>query len=256
MNLIAASALLIPFFGTALGSGGVFCLRREMSLSLRGLLCSFAAGVMTAASVWSLLIPAMDPAYTDPLPDWVPVTVGFWIGTASLLAVDRFLSRWEEKKKAVIGRRDRMLLLAVTVHNLPEGMAVGAVVAGYLFGQGSVSSAEVVALAIGIALQNLPEGAIVSMPLKASGYPKGKAFAAGVLSGAIEPVGGLFMLLAAELLLPVLPYLLGFAAGAMLYVVIVELLPEAERSVRSVGCVLSFSLGFTGMMLLDHILSA
>lgn len=254
MILVCAAGLLIPFIGTTVGSACVYFMKEKMAGAMRGILCGFAAGVMTAASVWSLLIPAMEAPYTVLMPDWFPAIVGFWVGVVGLLWLDRRLQTVECGNGAIV-QQDKMLLLAVTLHNLPEGMAVGAVAAGYLFGKGEVSSAAVLALAIGIGLQNFPEGAIVSMPLHLSGIGKTRSFAAGTLSGAIEPLGGALMLVAADLILPLLPYLLGFAAGAMVYVALVELIPETWASLKPSGGVLSFSAGFTIMMLMDCILS-
>ena len=257
-SLILAG-LLLPFAGTVFGSACVFFMRKQMKRGLRGVLCGFAAGVMMAASIWSLLIPALENPNCVKLPAWFPATAGFYFGIWGLLLIDHTLQKVDNRsgasqKDGVHG--DRMLLLAVTLHNLPEGMAVGAAIAACLFGSGEVSRAAVIALSVGIGLQNFPEGAIVSMPLHASGMKKTPAFAAGSLSGMIEPIGGLLMLAAAECMLPVLPYLLGFAAGAMIYVVLEELLPEMQECLPPQMRVLSFSVGFVCMMLLDFILSA
>ena len=194
--ILILAGLFIPFAGTVFGSACVYFLRDQMKRGLRGVLCGFAAGVMTAASVWSLLIPAMEAPYTHWLPDWFPAVVGFWIGIIGLLWLDNRL-QVSESGNAAIGQQDRMLVLVVTLHNLPEGMAVGAVTAGCLFGNGEVTAAAVLALAIGIGLQNFPEGAAISPPLYQRGQSRGKAFLGGFLSGTVEPIFGMAVLLAA-----------------------------------------------------------
>lgn len=227
--------VLLPFFGTSLGAACVFFLHKLPGDGLQRVLLGFAAGVMAAASVWSLLIPAIDRA--APLGTWafLPAAVGLWLGVLLLYRMD---------KKAPESSRTHTLTLAVTLHNVPEGMAVGAAYAGCLAAGGDLAPALTLALAIGI--QNVPEGAVISLPLRAEGRPKSRAFIAGVLSGAVEPLGAALTIAAAQLIVPALPYLLGFAAGAMLYVVAVELLPTSAR-----GGALSAAVGFTVMMVLD-----
>ncbi len=248
--------LLIPFAGTAAGSACVFFMRRELRRGVQRALTGFAGGVMTAASVWSLLIPAMRQSSGMGAWAFVPAAAGFWLGVLFLLALDRVIPHLHMFAEKAEGPRTRlarttMLVLAVTLHNIPEGMAVGVVFAGLAAGAGRISSGAALALAIGIAVQNFPEGAIISMPLCAEGKSRGRAFAAGVLSGAVEPVGAHLTLLAASLVVPAMPYLLSFAAGAMIYVVVEELIPEMAAGEHSDVGVLMFSLGFTLMMALD-----
>lgn len=248
--------LLLPFLGTALGSACVFFMRREMSRTLQRALQGFAAGVMVAASIWSLLIPAMEQSSELGKLSFAPAAVGFWAGILFLLLLDRtiphlhMVSGEREGPKREL-RRTTMLVLAVTLHNIPEGMAVGVVYAGFLTGNAGISALGAFSLALGIAIQNFPEGAIISMPLTAEGASKRRAFWYGTLSGAVEPVGALLTILFAQLVVPALPYLLSFAAGAMLYVVVEELIPEMSEGAHSnVGTVL-FAAGFTLMMALD-----
>lgn len=245
MPLEAITALLLPFTGTALGATWVFLLGRSPYRCLNG----FAAGVMVAASIWSLLLPAMEhSAHYGP---WAffPALAGIWIGIGFLRILDHRCRRLLQREDSVT-----MTVLAVTLHNLPEGMAVGVVIAGWLEDQGTVSTAAMLVLSLGIALQNLPEGAIVSMPLAASGTKKGRAWIWGVLSGTVEPIGAVLTLLLAELVVPLLPYLLSFSAGAMLYVVVEELIPEMSREDPTATSTLAFGLGFTLMMTLDVVL--
>lgn len=249
-------SIFLPFLGTALGAGCVFFMRDQMSRTLQRALTGFAAGVMVAASVWSLLIPAMEQAVGLGKWSFFPAAAGFWIGVLFLLLLDRLIphlhmnSEQAEGPRAVLSRTT-MMVLAVVLHNLPEGMAVGVVLAGWLGGSAELGFAAALTLSVGIAIQNFPEGAIISMPLRAEGTGKGRAFAYGVLSGAVEPAGALLTILAAGLAVPALPYLLGFAAGAMVYVVVEELIPEmSEGDHSNVGTIL-FALGFTLMMALD-----
>ena len=247
--------LLIPFLGTAAGSACVFFMRRDLKQSVQRALTGFAGGVMTAASVWSLLIPAMQQSEGMGAWAFVPAAVGFWIGILFLLLLDRVIPHLHMFAEKAEGPRTRlartsMMVLAVTLHNIPEGMAVGVVYAGLLSGSAEITGGAL-ALALGIAIQNFPEGAIISMPLRAEGKSRGKAFADGVLSGAVEPVGAVLTILAASLIVPAMPYLLSFAAGAMIYVVVEELIPEMSSGVHSNIGVLMFSLGFTLMMALD-----
>ncbi|MBQ9329546.1 MAG: ZIP family metal transporter [Oscillibacter sp.] len=249
--------LLIPFLGTSLGAGCVFFLRRDMGRELRRALQGFAAGVMTAASVWSLLLPAMEQAAEQGELPVVPAVGGFWLGVLFLLLLDRWVphlhlgSEEPEGPESPLSKTAK-LLLAVTIHNIPEGMAVGVVYAGYL--SGGITAMGALSLALGIAIQNVPEGAIISLPLAAEGFGRRRAFGWGVLSGAVEPVGAAVTVLATALVLPVLPLLLSFAAGAMLYVVVEELIPEMSQGPHSNTGTLSFAAGFTVMLALDVLL--
>lgn len=252
-------ALLIPFLGTVLGSACVFFMGKSLDLKLQKALQGFASGVMVAASVWSLLIPSFDLASSMGKLSFIPPVVGFWFGIVFLLALDHLIPHihlGSEQKEGIKSnfKKTTMMVLAVTIHNLPEGMAVGVVYAGFLSGNSGITAMGALSLALGIAIQNFPEGAIISMPLRAEGSSKRKAFASGSFSGAVEPIGALLTILASALFLPVLPYLLAFAAGAMIYVVVEELIPEMSQEPHSnVGTVM-FALGFTLMMSLDVIL--
>lgn len=246
--------LMIPFFGTSLGAALVFFLHRQISERLQHFLTGFAAGVMVAASFWSLLQPALDESESMGKFSFVPAAVGFLFGIFFLLILDRatphmHMDHQEEGPKSGL-KRTTKLILAVTLHNVPEGMAVGVVYAGWLNG-GGVTRSMAIALALGIAIQNFPEGAIVAMPLRAEGMSRTKTFLYGVLSGAVEPVAGLLTILAAGIIVPVLPYLLAFAAGAMMYVVVEELIPEMSEGKHSNLGTIAFSLGFVLMMILD-----
>ena len=248
--------LLIPFLGTAAGSACVFFMRRSLRPNMQRALTGFASGVMTAASIWSLLIPAMQQSAGMGSWAFLPAAVGFWIGILFLLLLDRkipHLHMFAEKAEGPKTRlaRTSMMVLAVTLHNIPEGMAVGVVYAGLLSGSAEITAGGALALALGIAIQNFPEGAIISMPLCAEGKSKKKAFFNGVLSGAVEPVGAVLTIWAASLVIPAMPYLLSFAAGAMMYVVVEELIPEMSAGEHSNTGVLMFALGFTLMMALD-----
>ena len=250
------TGIFLPFLGTALGAACVFFLRGGMGRTLQRALTGFAAGVMTAASIWSLLVPAMDQAEAMGKWAFVPAAVGFWAGILFLLLLDRLIphlhlnSQETEGPKSSLSRT-MMLVLAVVLHNLPEGMAVGVVLAGWRTGQASVSLAAALTLSLGIAIQNFPEGAIISMPLRAEGVSKPKSFLYGVLSGAVEPAGALLTIAFASVLMPLLPYFLSFAAGAMVYVVVEELIPEMSEGEHSnIGTIL-YAAGFTLMMVLD-----
>lgn len=254
MNVLLG--LIIPFLGTASGSGCVFFMKNDLCRSVQRALTGFAAGVMTAASIWSLMIPAMEQADSMGKLAFLPAVVGFWCGILFLLLLDSLIPHLHmnsEKAEGMPSRlaRTTMMVLAVTLHNIPEGMAVGIVYAGFLTGSADMTAGGALALAIGIAIQNFPEGAIISMPLHSEGKSKVKAFAGGVLSGAVEPVGALLTILFASHLLPVMPYLLSFAAGAMIYVVVEELIPEMSEGEHSNIGVIMFSVGFTLMMTLD-----
>ena len=248
--------VLIPFLGTSLGAGCVFFMKKSLSDTVQRALTGFAAGVMVAASVWSLLIPAIERSAGMGKLAFLPAVLGFWVGVLFLLALDHIIphlhanSGQPEGPKSQL-RRTTMMVLAVTLHNIPEGMAVGVVYAGYLAGDGQITAAGALALSLGIAIQNFPEGAIISMPLRAEGMKKSRAFAGGVLSGAVEPIGAVLTILAAGLIVPALPYFLSFAAGAMLYVVVEELIPEMSQGRHSNIGTVFFALGFSVMMLLD-----
>lgn len=256
MPIEGLQGILLPFAGTSLGAACVFFLRGTLPAKLQRMLTGFAAGVMVAASVWSLLVPAMEQAAD--LGQWafLPAVTGFWLGILFLLLLDRTVPHLHQNSGEPEGPRTRlkratMLVLAVTLHNIPEGMAVGVVLAGWMSGSSGITAAGALALSIGIALQNVPEGAIISLPLLAEGVGRGRAFRYGVLSGIVEPLAALLTIWAAELILPALPYLLSFAAGAMVYVVVEELIPEASAGEHSNLGTLFFAAGFTIMMALD-----
>lgn len=248
--------ILVPFLGTALGASCVLFMKNMMKASVQEVLNGFAAGVMVAASVWSLLLPAMEQEADMGTWAFVPAVAGFWIGLLILLVLDKAVLHLYQvsggpKGKCVVLKGTTMLVLAVTLHNIPEGMAVGAAFAGCLSGNTAVIVAGALMLSVGIAIQNIPEGAIVSMPLKAGGMKKGRAFLYGVLSGAVEPAAALLTILASGFVVPILPYLLSFAAGAMIYVVVEELIPEMSEGQDSNMGTVFFALGFTLMMALD-----
>ena len=255
MNAETVLGILIPFLGTSLGAAMVFVLRRDISASLQKMLTGFAAGVMVAASFWSLLQPALESSESMGSLSFLPAAIGFLVGVGFLLLLDEItphmhFNNQDEGPKSGL-KRTTKLILAVTLHNIPEGMAVGVVYAGFLSGNAGITSAGALALALGIAIQNFPEGAIVSMPLKAEGMKKGKTFLFGVLSGVVEPIAAAATILAAGAVVPIMPYLLAFAAGAMMYVVVEELIPEMSEGRHSNVGVIAFSLGFTVMMALD-----
>lgn len=248
--------LLIPFVGTTLGAAMVFLMRKQINLKIQKLLLGFAAGVMIAASVWSLLIPALEMAQDRGGVAWVPAAIGFLVGILFLLALDSLIphlhlnSNKPEGMKAKL-KNTTMLVLAVTLHNIPEGMAVGVVFAGMLAGNTGITLAGAFALAIGIAIQNFPEGAIISMPLKNEGMSKSKAFLYGTLSGVVEPIAAAFTVVLTSVVVPILPYLLSFAAGAMIYVVVEELIPESQQGEHSNIGTIGVAMGFVLMMILD-----
>ena len=248
--------ILIPFLGTSLGAGCVFFLKNSLRDGVQRALTGFAAGVMVAASVWSLLIPAMEQAADLGRLAFFPAAVGFWLGILFLLLLDHLIPHLHQNSLQAEGpksqlQRTTMMVLAVTLHNIPEGMAVGVVYAGYLAGTAQITAAGALALSLGIAIQNFPEGAIISMPLRAEGMKKGRAFWGGVLSGIVEPIGAVLTILAAGIVVPALPYLLSFAAGAMLYVVVEELIPEMSQGQHSNVGTVFFAVGFSVMMVLD-----
>jgi len=254
-----AIGLLIPLLGTMLGSAFVFFMKDEMSERVQKSLLGFASGVMVAASAWSLLIPAMEMEEAKGAWSVVPAAVGFLAGVGFLLLIDELTPHLHVGSSQPEGLRSKlsrtaMLALAVTIHNLPEGMAVGVVFAGAEQGAANISIASAVAVSLGIAIQNVPEGAIISMPMRAEGNSRWRAFMLGSLSGAVEPVGGLAVILLASLLTPILPYMLAFAAGAMIYVVVEELIPEASSGEHSNLSTIGFAIGFVLMMVLDVVL--
>lgn len=256
MNAAILPGLWIPFAGTALGAGCVFFMKKELGDKVRRALTGFASGVMVAASIWSLIIPAMDQSEGMGSLSFLPACVGFWLGMLFLLFLDSVIPHLHMNADKAEGPRAKlkkttMMVLAVTLHNIPEGMAVGVVYAGLASGNSSITTGGALALALGIAIQNFPEGAIISMPLCAEGKSKSKAFLDGVLSGAVEPIGAFVTILAASFIIPAMPYLLSFAAGAMMYVVIEELIPEMSEGEHSNIGVIMFALGFTLMMALD-----
>lgn len=248
--------LLIPFLGTSLGAACVFFMKKSLGDLVQRALAGFAAGVMVAASVWSLLIPAIEQSEAMGAFAFLPAFIGFWIGVLFLLALDHLIphlhvgSDEAEGPKSKLGRTT-MMVLAVTLHNIPEGMAVGVMYAGLLLGNMQITAASALALSIGIAIQNFPEGAIISMPLRAEGESRGKAFLGGVLSGIVEPIGAILTIIAAQFIVPALPYLLSFAAGAMVYVVVEELIPEMSQGRHSNIGTIFFAVGFSIMMMLD-----
>lgn len=251
--------LLLPFAGTTLGAACVYLLKKEIPEKLQKSLIGFAAGVMVAASVWSLLIPAMDMTPADGFMKVFPAAVGFIAGMAFLLILDKItphqhlMDAESEGPKSSLSRTTK-LALAVTLHNIPEGMAVGVSLVAALDAEASLPMASALALALGIAIQNFPEGAIVSMPFRSDGASRNRAFALGTLSGIVEPVAAVITLMCASFIIPALPYLLAFAAGAMLYVVVEELIPETQEGRHSNLGTIGFAAGFVLMMILDVVL--
>lgn len=251
--------LIIPLLGTMLGSAFVFFMKEDLPERVQKTLLGFASGVMLAASVWSLLIPSMEMEEAQGAWSVLPAAVGFLLGIGFLLALDDLtphLHLGTDKPEGPRSKLSRtaMLALAVTIHNLPEGMAVGVVFAGAEQGAAHLTLASAVAVSLGIAIQNIPEGAIISMPMRAAGNSRWRSFLIGSLSGAVEPLGGLAVVLLASLLTPVLPYMLSFAAGAMFYVVIEELIPEASSGKHSNLSTIGFAIGFVLMMVLDVVM--
>ena len=257
MMLYAFYGIMIPFLGTVMGASCVLFMKNAMSDRLQRALSGFAAGVMVAASIWSLIIPALEQAEAD-MGKWsfIPAVVGFWAGIFFLLLLDHVIPHLHRNADEAEGPKSRlqkttMLVLAVTLHNIPEGMAVGVVYAGYITGSANITAMGALALSLGIAIQNFPEGAIISMPLQAEGIKKHKAFLSGAASGIVEPLGALLTMTFAGLVIPLLPYLLSFAAGAMLYVVVEELIPEMSAGKHSNIGTVFFAAGFSVMMILD-----
>ena len=256
MDINVFYGILIPFLGTSAGAACVFFMKKNLNEQIQRALTGFAAGVMVAASIWSLLMPAFEQSSGLGKLSFVPAAVGFWIGVLFLLLLDHMIPHLHQNSNKAEGpksklQRTTMLVLAVTLHNIPEGMAVGVVYAGFLSGNTKITAASALALSLGIAIQNFPEGAIISLPLCGEGMSRRKAFVCGVLSGIVEPIGGFITILIAGLISPVLPYLLAFAAGAMMYVVIEELIPECQDGMHSNIGTIGASLGFALMMVLD-----
>ena len=248
--------ILIPFLGTTAGAACVFFMKKSLGDLVQRSLAGFAAGVMVAASIWSLLIPAIEQSAAMGTFAFFPALLGFWLGVLFLLALDHLIPHLHVGSEQAEGPKSRlarttMMVPAVTLHNIPEGMAVGVVYAGYLSGSAQITAAGALALSLGIAIQNFPEGAIISLPLRAEGMGKARAFWGGVLSGIVEPIGAVLTILAASLIVPALPYLLSFAAGAMLYVVVEELIPEMSQGAHSNIGTVFFAVGFSLMMVLD-----
>lgn len=248
--------LTIPFLGTTLGAAMVFFMKNQMNKKVEKLLLGFASGVMIAASVWSLLIPSIDMAKEQSVIEWLPATVGFLLGIFFLLILDSIIPHLHLNSDNPEGLKSKlekttMMVLAVTLHNIPEGMAVGVVFAGAMAQNAGITMAGAIALAIGIAIQNFPEGAIISMPLKSEGMSKPKAFLFGTLSGIVEPIGAAITIALTNLVVPILPYFLSFAAGAMIYVVVEELIPESQSGEHSNIGTIGVAIGFVIMMVLD-----
>ena len=256
MNYQVVLGILIPLIGTTAGSGLVYFLKDDLSQKANRSLSGFAAGVMFAASIWSLLIPAFEHASQLGVWSFVPGVIGFWLGILLLLVIDNLIPHFHVATEEVEGpssslRRTTKMVLAIVIHNIPEGMAVGVLFGAYLAGDSSISLASAIILSIGIAIQNFPEGTIVSMPLRAEGFSKHKAFLVGAGSGVVEPIAAVITIFLAQIMVPLLPYALGLAAGAMIYVVVEELIPAMAEGEHSHVGTLFFSLGFTVMMVLD-----
>lgn len=256
IDIVIVKGIMIPFIGTALGSSLVLFMRGELKGATQKSLTGFAAGVMVAASIWSLLIPSMEQAKSMGRLSFIPAFIGFWLGTCFLLLLDRMVPHLHMNASAPEGPECRLgksakMLLALAIHNIPEGMAVGVVYAGILSGNTNITIGGAMALSVGMAIQNFPEGAIISMPLHGEGMSKQRAVFYGILSGIVEPIAGFIMIFAASFLFPVMPYLLAFAGGSMIYVVVEELIPEMSEGEHSNIGVVFFSLGFTLMMALD-----
>ena len=248
--------IMIPFLGTTLGAACVFFMKKSFGDLVQRALVGFAAGVMVAASIWSLLIPAIEQSEGMGKLSFLPAFIGFWVGVLFLLMLDHLIphlhvgSDQAEGPKSRLGRTT-MMVLAVTLHNIPEGMAVGVMYAGFLAGNAQITAASALVLSLGIAIQNFPEGAIISLPLRSEGNKRSRSFALGVLSGAVEPVGAILAIALASIVTPILPYMLAFAAGAMIYVVVEELIPEASEGEHSNLGTIAFAIGFALMMMLD-----
>ena len=250
-TLYSIAGILIPFIGTSFGSGLVFLIGEKFSEKFNKIIVGFAAGVMLAASIWSLILPSVEMAEEQGVISFIPATVGFALGVIFLIFINKLAEKFENKRS---GKKLNMTIFSVTLHNIPEGMAVGVCFAGFLAQNAGISLLEAIVLAIGIGIQNIPEGAIVSMPLKSGGMNKIKSFGYGVLSGIVEPISALITILLINIVVPILPYLLAFAAGAMVFVVVEELIPEMHENNKSVLGVVGVTTGFLVMMVLDIVL--
>lgn len=256
MTIATIEGLMIPFIGTSLGAACVFFMRKSFNIMVEKALTGFAAGVMVAASIWSLLIPAMEQSKDMGSFAFVPAVAGFWLGVLFLLGLDHIIPHLHRNTEETEGpkttlKKTTMMLLAVTMHNIPEGMAVGVVYAGWMTGNSGITAMGALVLSVGIAIQNFPEGAIISLPLRAQGMSRSRAALYGILSGAVEPIAAMLTIMAAGFIIPALPYLLSFAAGAMIYVVIEELIPEMSQGKHTDTGAVMFAFGFTVMMMLD-----
>lgn len=256
MSIEIIRGIAIPFLGTSLGATCVLFMKKELPSVIQKALTGFAAGVMMAASVWSLLIPALEESGSYGRLSFLPAVIGFWLGILFLLLLDHVIphlhiSSNDEEGPHVSLKRTTKMVLAVTLHNIPEGMAVGVVYAGFLSGNYDITALQALSLSLGIAIQNFPEGAIISMPLHAEGMSKKKSCIYGILSGITEPIGAILTIMAIDFILPALPYFLSFAAGAMVYVIVEELIPEMAQGHHSNIATLLFAFGFTLMMILD-----
>jgi len=256
MTIEMLQEIFIPFVGTTLGAGCVFFVKDKLNRRLQRIFTGFAAGVMVAASIWSLLIPSLESAEEMGKLAFIPATVGFWLGIFFLAAMDKAVPHLHVNSDTAEGpksklKRTTMMTLALVLHNIPEGMAVGVVYAGAIMQDAEITVAAALVLSLGIAIQNFPEGAIISIPLHGEGMKKSKAFTYGMLSGIVEPLAAVMTILVAEFVVPVLPYMLGFAAGAMIYVVVEELIPEMSEGEHSHLGTFMFMLGFTAMMIMD-----
>lgn len=246
--------VLIPFLGTSIGGALVFFMRKNINIKINKILLGFAAGVMVAASVWSLIIPAIEQSVALGNLSWLPAVIGLIVGFAFLLILDMIINRINRKNEDYCGenkKKKSLLVLSITLHNIPEGMAVGVALAGAYYGNAMLSLSAALALAVGMAIQNIPEGAIVSMPLRLAGKSKTKSFFAGVLSGIVEPIFAVITFFITGFVTPILPYVLAFAAGSMLYVVVEEIIPEASENGYSNFCTIGFAVGFIIMLILD-----
>ena len=249
--LYSILGILIPFLGTSFGSGFVFFMKNDMKQKVKKLIIGFASGVMIAASIWSLILPSIEMAEEQGMVSYLPATIGFSVGVLFLIFINKIATQIENKCE---GKKLNMLLFSVTLHNIPEGMAVGVGFAGFLAGNTGITLMEAFVLAIGIAIQNIPEGAIISMPLKMEGKNKKEAFLCGVLSGVVEPIAAIITICLTNVVVPILPYLLAFAAGAMIFVVVDELVPEINEGDKSQIGMIGLTIGFLVMMILDVVL--
>ena len=259
MTIEMLQEIFIPFAGTTLGAGCVFFIKGKLNMRLQRIFTGFAAGVMVAASIWSLLIPSLENAGHMGKWAFMPAVVGFWLGVIFLAAMDKAVPHLHMNSETAEGpksklQRTTMMILALVLHNIPEGMAVGVLYAGAMMQEADITVTAALVLSLGIAIQNFPEGAIISIPLHGEGVKKSKAFTYGMLSGLVEPIAAVFTILVAELVVPALPYMLGFAAGAMIYVVVEELIPEMSEGEHSHLGTFMFMIGFTAMMVMDVVL--